>query len=65
MRFAAVAADVAMGAILGVFLFAALGRLWPSMDSSIVAMLLIPAAILIVLFRQPNGSLAVRRDHRS
>lgn len=62
MRFFAVAADITMGVILGVFLFAALGRLWPSAKEPIVAGLMIAASIVIVLFRQPNGSLAVRRD---
>lgn len=62
MRFFAVAADVVMGAILGVFLFAALGRLWPAANLPAVAGLLIAGSVLIVLFRRPNGSLAVRGD---
>ena len=62
MRFFAVAADCVMGVILGVFLFAALTRLWPSANLSVVLFLMIAASVLIVLFRQPNGSLAVRRD---
>ena len=62
MRFFAVAADIFMGAILGVFLFAALGRLWPAASMPVVAVLLIAGSVLIVLFRRPSGSLAVRRD---
>lgn len=62
MRFFAVAADITMGVILGIFLFAALGRLWPSANVPVVAGLMIAASIVIVLFRRPNGSLAVRRD---
>lgn len=61
MRFFAVAADIVMGAILGVFLFAALGRLWPAASMPAVAVLLIAGSVLIVMFRRPNGSLAVRR----
>jgi hypothetical protein len=62
MRFFAVIADIAMGGILGVFLFAALRHLWPSANLPVVAYLMIAASVLIVLFRQPNGSLTVRRD---
>jgi hypothetical protein len=62
MRFFAVAADVSMGVILGIFLFAALGRLWPAANTPLVAVLVLVASMLIVLFRQPNGSLAVRRN---
>lgn len=62
MKVFSVAADVAMGSILGAFLYAALTRFWPSLQHPAVACLVAAAAILIVLFRQPNGSLAVRRD---
>jgi uncharacterized membrane protein YdcZ (DUF606 family) len=62
MRFFAVAADVAMGVLVGIFLFAVLTRFWPSASSMLVAALVIVASILIVLFRSPNGSLAARRD---
>jgi hypothetical protein len=62
MRFFAVAADVAMGMFLGIFLFAALTRLWPSLAHAGVALIVVAASVLIVLFRQPNGSLALRRD---
>jgi hypothetical protein len=51
-----------MGLFLGAFLFAALTRLWPSFQHPLAAGLVCAAAVLIVLFRQPNGSLAVRRD---
>ncbi len=64
MRFFAVTAEIIMGVILGIFLFAALTRLWPPASLPVVAGLLIVAAILIVLFRQPNGSLASRRNRR-
>jgi hypothetical protein len=62
MKLFSVAADVAMGLFLGAFLFAALTRLWPSFQHPLAAGLVCAAAVLIVLFRQPNGSLAVRRD---
>lgn len=64
MRFFAVAADLSMGVILGLFLFAALGRLWPAAYVPLVAGLVIVASTLIVLFRQPNGSLAARRNRQ-
>ncbi len=62
MRFFAVAADVAMGMFLGIFLFAALTRLWPALTHAGVALIVVAASVLIVLFRQPNGSLALRSD---
>jgi hypothetical protein len=64
MRFFAIAADVVMGAILGLFLYVALSRSWPPAARPAVAILLILASILLALFRRPNGSLAVRRDRR-
>jgi hypothetical protein len=62
MRFFAVAADVAMGVFLGIFLYAALTRLWPSTAHPGLASVTILAAVGIVLFRSPNGTLAPRRD---
>ena len=64
MRFFAVTAEIIMGVILGIFLFAALIRLWPAANLPVVAGLVIVACILMVLFRQPNGFLAVRRNRR-
>ena len=62
MRFFAVAADVAMGIFLGIFLYAAMTRLWPGSSHPGVAAVVILAAVGIVLFRSPNGTLAPRRD---
>jgi hypothetical protein len=62
MRFFAVAADVALGVILGIFCYAGLTRVWPSLAQTAVLLVVVSASILVVLFRQPNGSLAVRRD---
>jgi hypothetical protein len=62
MRYFAVAADIAMGVFVGVFLFAALTRLWPSTSHPLVAGVVIAASILIVLFRRPHGALAPRQD---
>jgi hypothetical protein len=62
MRFFAITADVALGVFLGIFLFAALTRFWPSVSTTPMALVVLAASILIVLFRRPNGSLAVRRD---
>jgi hypothetical protein len=63
MRFVAVAADVAMGVFVGIFLFALLTRFWPQMGNPFIAALVIVSSILIVLFRRPGGALAPRRDH--
>jgi hypothetical protein len=39
MRFFAIAADVIMGAILGVFVFAGLSRTWPALDRPAYALI--------------------------
>lgn len=62
MRFVAVAADVAMGVFVGIFLFAVLTRFWPQTGNRWVAAVVVLASILVVLFRRPGGALAVRRD---
>jgi hypothetical protein len=58
-----VAADVAMGIFVGIFLFALLTRFWPSLSTLPVAIVSLVAAIAIVLFRRPSGSLTARKDH--
>jgi hypothetical protein len=60
-----VAADVAMGIFLGIFLFALLTRFWPSLSTLPVAIVALLAAIAIVLFRRPNGSFAARKNRPS
>jgi hypothetical protein len=65
MRFFAVAADVAMGVFVGIFLFAVMTRFWPSLSHPALAALVVAASILIVLFRPPSGSFAARRDRTS
>jgi hypothetical protein len=62
MRFFAVAADVAMGVFVGLFLFAVMTRFWPSATTVPIACVVVAAAILIVLFRPPNGSFAPRKE---
>lgn len=62
MRIFAVAADVVMGVILGIFLYAVVIRLWPALGHPGTALAVIVAAIVVVLFRQPYGTLAARRD---
>jgi ABC-type branched-subunit amino acid transport system permease subunit len=64
MQTFAVLADIAMGVILGVFLYVAAGRMWPSAAHPVVAVLVVGASIALVLFRRPNGSLARRRKAR-
>ena len=61
MRMFTIASDVALGVFLGIFLFAIVARTWPSFNTPVVGVLSVAAAIVIVLFRRPNGSLAVRR----
>ncbi|MCA1562773.1 MAG: hypothetical protein LC753_14510 [Acidobacteria bacterium] len=64
MRYFAVAADVIMGAILGVFVFAGLSRTWPALNRPAYALISIALFIVVVLFRRPHGTLATRRDQR-
>ncbi len=63
MRIFLIAADVAMGLILGIFLFAAASHTWPVLERWWVAAAVVCAAILVVLYRRPGGSL-VRRGSR-
>ena len=60
MRYVAVIADVVMGLILGLFLYAALSRMWEGMTGPAVLIAMLAAGVLVVLFRRPNGSLAPR-----
>ena len=50
------------GSFSGSFSYAAMTRLWPSSAHPVLAALIILAAVVIVLFRSPNGTLAPRRD---
>jgi hypothetical protein len=52
----AIVADVVMGSILGVFLFAVIKDQWPGLDHPALAALVITASIALVLFH--------RRRHR-
>jgi VIT1/CCC1 family predicted Fe2+/Mn2+ transporter len=58
MRMFAVAADVAMGAILAAFIYAALSRTWPALQHPLIAAIVLVAAVGAVLCRRPGGSLA-------
>jgi hypothetical protein len=58
MRIFAVAADVAMGAILGAFVYAVVSRTWPALQHPLTAVVVLGAAIGVVLCRRPGGSLA-------
>jgi hypothetical protein len=62
MRAFVIASDVALGVFLGIFLFAIIARTWPSFNTPPVGFLTVAAAIIIVLFRRPNGSLVSPRD---
>ena len=65
MRVFAITADITMGLILGVFLHTVGSRLWSGLQHPAVAVLIIAASVLLVLFRRPNGTLARRREDRS
>jgi asparagine N-glycosylation enzyme membrane subunit Stt3 len=60
MRRFTIAADVVMGAILGLFVYVAAAKTWPRLEGFVAAILLILACVAIVLFRSPNGSLRSR-----
>ena len=62
MRIFVIAADVIMGLILGVFLYVAVSRIWPSLQAPVVLILVLAASVLVVLFRRPGGSLARRGE---
>jgi ABC-type branched-subunit amino acid transport system permease subunit len=64
MRIFAVAADVAMGVCLGVFLYAVVSRTWPDLGQPYVAAAVLVASVLVVLFRRPGGSLEKWRRQR-
>jgi ABC-type branched-subunit amino acid transport system permease subunit len=53
----AIAADVIMGLILGLFLHVAISRIWSALDHPAAAVVVFGASVLLVLFRKPNGSL--------
>lgn len=59
-----VAADVIMGLILGLFLYVLLSRTWTGLQSPWVVVALMAAALIVVLWRRPNGSLARRGEGR-
>jgi len=62
MRVFAVAADVVMGLVLGTFLYVAISRTWTGLGGAWPAAAILIAAVLAVLLRRPNGSLARQRD---
>ena len=62
MRYFAIDADVAMGIFLAFLMSALVVRAWPLFRHPVTAVLVAIACVIIVLFRQPNGSLAVRRE---
>ena len=64
MRYFAIAADIAMGIFLAFLMYALVVRVWPALRHPVTAGLVAIACVIIVLFRQPNGSLAARRPER-
>jgi uncharacterized membrane protein YeaQ/YmgE (transglycosylase-associated protein family) len=65
MRVFAVAADVIMGLILGVFMYAVVFRTWPALEHPAVAVAILGASVLVVLFRRPHGTLVRHARDRS
>ena len=65
MRLISAVSDVVMGLILGLFLYAAASRIWTALEHPLAATFIFAAAILIVLFRRPHGSLARKREEHS
>lgn len=65
MRLFIVAADVFMGLMLGLFVYVILSRTWTGLQHPAVAVGALAAALIVVLFRRPNGSLARRAEQRS
>ena len=61
MRAFLIAADVIMGLILGIFLYAALSRTWPALQHPLVIFLTLAASTIVVLFRRSGGSLVKGR----
>jgi hypothetical protein len=59
-----IAGDVAMGLILGVFLYAAAKAMWAPLGDASAAAAIVALSVLAVLFRKPNGSLRGRSRHR-
>ena len=64
MRAVAVITDVILGAMLGVFLYAAAARIWPVLQGRAALAAILAGAVIVVLFRRPNGSLARPRRGR-
>jgi hypothetical protein len=62
MRFFLIAADIVMGLILGLFLYVVVSRTWSALANPLVAVVVLAASVMIVLFRRPNGSLARRGE---
>lgn len=62
MRMFLIAADVAMGLILGLFVYVVAARMWVSLQQPIIAVTICAASVLVVLFRRPNGSLSRRGE---
>jgi len=65
MRVFALAADVIMGLILGVFLYIVVSRTWTALAHPVAAVAILAASVVVVLFRRPGGSLAPRQDGRA
>ena len=61
MRMVTVVADLVMGLLLGLFLYAAASRTWPALQRPWIAALILCGAVVLVLYRRPGGTLARRQ----
>jgi hypothetical protein len=59
-----IAADVIMGAILGIFVYTVISGNWKALHGPVVLVPVLALCILLALFRRPNGSLARRPEQR-
>lgn len=62
MRAFQIAADIVMGLILGLFLYAVIARTWPSLQHPLTAVGVFTASVVVVLLRRPAGSLLKKRN---
>lgn len=59
-----VAADVVLGVILGVFVYAVMSATWKTLHGPVILVPVLVLCVILTLFRRPHGSLA-RRSERT
>jgi hypothetical protein len=61
-RVCEIAADVVLGLILAIFVYAVIAATWKSLHGPVVLVPVLILCVFLTLFRRPNGSLARRLD---